>query len=278
MLRSQSSLPVSASRAIGGAVVVDEVELAADEDRRELEQRPLGVAPELAERRLDPLGRQVAGAGRVEPEDRPVDGLRLRLRRLLRHEGRRSGCGRRRGASAARRRARRRRPRRAPRRRSAPIARPRRHAPMPAAASGAEQERFPASAAQLAPRRRARPALSSSAAAARRSDSVDDAVDQPLDACLTAATTTPPTTGTRRLRPHRVDHLGAATVRGQLDRPDVVAHRQPGEQLVGEAAGRLVGDDFLAQRRPDRGQLRGSRRPRSAPARPPARARTCAAA
>ena len=71
----------------GGAVVVDEVELAADVDRRELEQRPLGVAPELAERRLDPLRRQVAGAGRVEPEHRPVDRLRLRLRRLLRHEG-----------------------------------------------------------------------------------------------------------------------------------------------------------------------------------------------
>ena len=88
MLRSQRTLPVSASSATGGAVVVDEVELAADEDRRELEQRPLGVAPHLAEGGLHAPRRQVAGAGRVEAEERPVDRLpRLQLGRFLRAEG-----------------------------------------------------------------------------------------------------------------------------------------------------------------------------------------------
>jgi hypothetical protein len=67
----------------GGAAVVDRVERAVGVDRRELEQRPLRVVPEQAEGRLDPLRRQVAGAGRVEAEHRPVDGLRLRLRGLL---------------------------------------------------------------------------------------------------------------------------------------------------------------------------------------------------
>ena len=84
--RFQRSFPVSASRAAGPAAVVDEVEPAGDVDRRELEQRPAGVAPEFAERRLDALGGQVPGARPVEPEERPVDGFRLRLRRLLRLE------------------------------------------------------------------------------------------------------------------------------------------------------------------------------------------------
>ena len=72
----------------GGAVVVDGVELAAREDRRILEQRALGVVPDQPERRLHTARRHVLGAGRVEAEHRPVDGLRLGRRRgrLLRHE------------------------------------------------------------------------------------------------------------------------------------------------------------------------------------------------
>jgi hypothetical protein len=41
---------------VGVAAVVDEVELAADVDRRELEQRPVGEAPEFVEGRLSPAG------------------------------------------------------------------------------------------------------------------------------------------------------------------------------------------------------------------------------
>ena len=79
-------LPGVGVEGAGPAAVVDEVEPAGDVDRRELEQRPAGVAPEFAEGRLDALGGQVPGAGPVEPEERPVDGFRLRLRRLLRLE------------------------------------------------------------------------------------------------------------------------------------------------------------------------------------------------
>ena len=67
----------------GEAGVVDRVEDAADVDRRELEQRALGVAPEFAEGRLDPARGQVAGALRVQPVHRPVDRrLRLTVARL----------------------------------------------------------------------------------------------------------------------------------------------------------------------------------------------------
>ncbi len=79
-------LPGVGVEGAGPAAVVDEVEAAGDVDRRELEQRPAGVAPEFAERRLDALGGQVPGARPVEPEERPVDRFRLRLRRLLRLE------------------------------------------------------------------------------------------------------------------------------------------------------------------------------------------------
>ncbi len=77
---------------VGPAAVVDEVEAAVDVDRRELEQGPVGEAPEFAEGRLDPLHRQVAGAGAVVAEHRPVDGLSLSrplrgLLRLFRLEG-----------------------------------------------------------------------------------------------------------------------------------------------------------------------------------------------
>jgi hypothetical protein len=74
----------------GVAGVVDRVEAAAGVDRGELEQRPLGVAPDFVEGRIDPPHGQVLGAGRVEAEDRPVDrvppGDFLHRRRLVRFE------------------------------------------------------------------------------------------------------------------------------------------------------------------------------------------------
>src|SRR3954447_666491 len=48
----------------------------------------------------------------------------------------------------------------------------------------------------------------------------------------------------------RVDDLGAAFARAQLDRADVIANRQAGEERVGEAIGPLIGEHFLAHRRP----------------------------
>jgi hypothetical protein len=70
--------------------VVDRVEAAAGEDRRELEQRSVRVAPDFLVGRAHPPHRQVLGAGAVEAEDRPVDpappGHLLRRRRLVRFE------------------------------------------------------------------------------------------------------------------------------------------------------------------------------------------------
>src|SRR6478609_1553227 len=54
-----------------------------------------------------------------------------------------------------------------------------------------------------------------------------------------------------RHRAHRVGHPGPVPAGNEFDRADVVAQRRPGEQLVGEAAGLLVGEDFLAQGRAD---------------------------
>ena len=214
--RSQSTLPVSASSAIGEAAVVDEVELAADVDRRELEQRPLGEAPEFAEGRLDPLRRQVAGAGAVEPVDRPVDRLRrLRLRRLLRLEGRRLRCGRRRGASAARRRA------------TAPLTTiARRRAARSPARGCACQSRSASRSSRRVARAAGLEARPQPFAAARRSDSLATPSSSCLIPCLTHGDDGAADQRHGRRRAHRVDHPGAAAARGQLDGADVVAHRQ----------------------------------------------------
>lgn len=75
----------------GEAGVVDGVEAAVDEDRRELEQGAVGVAPDFVVGRPHAPDRQVAGAGAVEPEEGPVDrrvpfGDFPHRRRLLRFE------------------------------------------------------------------------------------------------------------------------------------------------------------------------------------------------
>src|ERR1700750_2933749 len=46
----------------------------------------------------------------------------------------------------------------------------------------------------------------------------------------------------------RVDDLGAAVARAQLDGADVVAERQAGEDRVGEAMRPAVGDTFIGER------------------------------
>ncbi len=83
-------VPVAGVEREGEAGVVDRVEAAVDVDRRELEQRPLRVAPHFFVRRPHTLHRQVAGAGAVEaeqgPADPPVRFRLLRRRRFFRDE------------------------------------------------------------------------------------------------------------------------------------------------------------------------------------------------
>src|SRR4051794_35778403 len=83
----------------------------------------------------------------------------------------------------------------------------------------------------------------------------DDAVEEGLDRPLGDEHHERADQRQRRRRPHGVDDPGPAVgAGGHFDRADVVAQRRPGEQLVGEAGRRLVGDHLLAQRRPDRAE------------------------